>query len=163
MELWDAYLKDGRLAGCDLVRGEPVPQGLYHIVCSVLVRHTDGTYLLMKRDPAKPTWPNVYEASAGGSAIKGETAQEAARRELFEETGIRADALEPLYREQGPHTFYCGFLCETDIPKDAIVLQEGETTDYRWVTRETLMEMAKEEPPVLVIQRGVRRYFENRT
>ncbi len=161
MELWDAYLEDGTPTGRDLVRGEPVPQGLYHIVCSVLVRHTDGTYLLMKRDPTKPTWPNVYEASAGGSAIKGETAQEAARRELFEETGIKANRLVSLYQEKGPHTFYYSFLCETDIPKDAIVLQEGETTGYLWVTRETLMEMAKAEPPVLVVQQGVRRYFES--
>ena len=27
MEIWDAYLKDGTLASCDLVRGEPIPKG----------------------------------------------------------------------------------------------------------------------------------------
>ena len=25
MEIWDAYLFNGTLAGCDLVRGEPIP------------------------------------------------------------------------------------------------------------------------------------------
>lgn len=48
MELWDAYDENfRRVEGRTLVRGEPVPEGLFHLVCDVLVRHTDGTYLLM--------------------------------------------------------------------------------------------------------------------
>lgn len=39
MELWDAYTRDGQPTGDLLVRGEKIPQGLYHIVCEVLVRH----------------------------------------------------------------------------------------------------------------------------
>ena len=39
MEIWDGYLQDGRKAGVDLVRGKPVPAGLYHLVSEVLVRH----------------------------------------------------------------------------------------------------------------------------
>ncbi len=27
MELWDAYYADGSLAGRDLIRGEPIPEG----------------------------------------------------------------------------------------------------------------------------------------
>ena len=42
MEIWDAYLRDGTKAGVDLVRGEPIPEGLYHLVSDVLVRHRDG-------------------------------------------------------------------------------------------------------------------------
>ena len=49
MEIWDGYFSDGTLANYDLVRGEPIPQGLYHLVCEVLVRHVDGEYLLMRR------------------------------------------------------------------------------------------------------------------
>ena len=50
MEIWDGYNIDGSLAGVDLVRGEKIPDGLYHLVCEVLVQHTDGDFLLMKRD-----------------------------------------------------------------------------------------------------------------
>ena len=42
MEIWDAYYRDGTLAGVDLIRVEDVPDGLYHLICEVLVRHTDG-------------------------------------------------------------------------------------------------------------------------
>ena len=90
MELWDGYLVDGTLAGRDLVRGEPIPQGLYHLVSEILVRHVDGDYLLMQRDPRKPNYGGYYEATAGGSALKGEDKITCAMRELLEETGVTA-------------------------------------------------------------------------
>lgn len=159
MELWDAYDADGNLAGRDLLRGRPVPDGLYHLVASVLVEHQDGTYLLMRRDPRKPNWPGVFEASAGGSALKGETAAQAARRELREETGITVGQFTPLYEERGSHMLYRGFLCRTDWPKEAIALQEGETVEFCWVDRKTLLEMAARCPRILVAQTGVLAYL----
>ncbi len=74
MEIWDGYNRDGTLAGVDLVRGERLSQGLYHLVCEVLVRHTDGDYLLMQRAKTKPNYGGFWEATAGGSALKGEDA-----------------------------------------------------------------------------------------
>ncbi|MBR6753881.1 MAG: NUDIX domain-containing protein, partial [Clostridia bacterium] len=88
MEIWDAYLQDGTKAGMDLVRGEPVPEGLYHLVSEVLVRHEEGDYLLMQRSFEKPNYPGFWEATAGGSALKGEEALSCAIRETREETGI---------------------------------------------------------------------------
>lgn len=93
MELWDGYFRDGTLAGVDLVRGEPIPEGLYHLVCEILVRHVDGDFLLMQRDVRKPNWGGYYEATAGGSALKGEDKLTCAKRELLEETGITAQEL----------------------------------------------------------------------
>ena len=44
MELWDAYNADfQKVDGITLVRGEPIPDGLYHLVSDILVKHTDGT------------------------------------------------------------------------------------------------------------------------
>ena len=98
MELWDAYYEYGTPAGRDLIRGETVPEGLYHLVSEVLIQHADGDFLLMQRAFTKPNAPGLYEATAGGSALKGETAEEAAKRELLEETGISAERFMPLYR-----------------------------------------------------------------
>ena len=72
---------------------DKIPAGGYHLVCEVLVRNTDGTYLLMKRDPTKPLFPNMWKATAGGSALQGESAVEGALRELREETGVIAQKL----------------------------------------------------------------------
>ena len=88
MELWDAYDAQGSRTGRTLVRGEPIPDGCYHIVCEALVRHVDGDYLLMRRHPAKKAYPGYLEATAGGSALRGEDALACMCRELREETGI---------------------------------------------------------------------------
>ena len=145
MERWDAY--DGelrRIEGMSLIRGEDIPAGVYHLVCEVLVRHADGSYLLMRRDPRKH-YGGLWEATAGGSALRGETPLDCARRELREETGIRAEELRELGRVRSANTHYVEFLCETDWPKDRVTLQEGETVAYRWVSREELIAMRKEE------------------
>ena len=134
MEIWDAYHPDGTLAGRDLVRGEPIPDGLYHLVSEILVRHTDGEYLLMQRDPRKPNYGGYYEATAGGSALKGENALSCAMRELREETGIDAGTLTNIGRFVSHDTIYETFLCVTDCDKKSVKLQEGETVSYKWIS-----------------------------
>ena len=155
MEIWDAYDGDfNRVEGVALVRGEPVPEGLYHLVCDVLVRHADGSYLLTRRDPRKP-FGGMWEATAGGSALRGETPPECARRELFEETGIAARALTELGRVRGGNALYVEYLCVTDCDKDSVTLQEGETCAFRWVSREALKNMGDDELVTRRIQRFV--------
>ena len=134
MEIWDGYLLNGALANQDLVRGEPIPQGLYHLVSEILVRHVDGDYLLMRRDLRKPNYGGYYEATAGGSALKGENKESCARRELFEETGISSDAFVEIGRYTSHDTIYYNVLCVTDCDKSSVSLQEGETTSYKWVS-----------------------------
>lgn len=142
IELWDAYHSDGSLAGCDLVRGEKIPDGLKHLVAEVFVMHRDGTILLMQRDLHKPNYPGFWESGAGGSVLKGESAIDGAKRELLEETGITADdSLENLYYIVSDTTIYRGYLCVTDIPKDHVTLQKGETIAFRWVDKQEFREI----------------------
>ena len=32
MEIWDGYYKDGTLADIDLIRGNMIPDGLFHLI-----------------------------------------------------------------------------------------------------------------------------------
>lgn len=141
MELWDAYYPDGTLAGTTLVRGEPIPPEYRHAVTEVLVVHRDGTILLMQRDHRKPIHPGTWESSAEGAALQGEDFETCARRELREETGLIAEHMEYLYEDVTDDTIYRGYLVITDAEKDSVVLQKGETIDYRWVTIEELIKM----------------------
>ena len=140
MEIWDGYRADGSLAGIDLVRGEPVPDGIYFMTVEILVRHTDGDYLLMKRDERKPAFPGYLEATAGGAAQKGEDPLTAAFRELREETGIMADTLEPIANMVYRRMINYQYLCVTDCDKSSVALQEGETVGYKWVTEKEFIE-----------------------
>ncbi len=143
MELWDAYNEAGEKLGFDLIRGEKIPEGAYHLVCEVVVQSPDSDFLLMQRSWEKEVSPGRWEIGAGGSATKGESPLEAACRELQEETGIEAaGALRELYRvvHREPHAIYYGYLLVTDWPKNQIVLQAGETISYRWLSREEFLD-----------------------
>ncbi len=147
MELWDAYDANLNIIdGMTLIRGQEVPDGVFHLVCEIIVRHTDGTYLLMQRDPRK-TKGGMWEATAGGSALRGEDPLTCALRELSEETGIKADRLTEVGRvvHHLHKSIFVDYLCETDVDKNSVVLQEGETSDYKWVTAEELRSMNPDE------------------
>ena len=135
MEIWDGYYKDGTLANIDLIRGETISKGLYHLVCEVLVRHTDGDYLLMQRDLNKDIYPGFYEATAGGSALNGENKFDCIKRELFEETGIVCDDFKEFacYVFDDDNCLFHCFLCTTDCDKNNIKLQKGETISFKWI------------------------------
>lgn len=139
-EIWDAYKKDGTPAGFHLLRGEPIPEGFFHCVCSTIVRHRDGSYLLMQRDWDKPNYPGCWELGACRSIWQGETPLEGAIRELKEECGLDTCELELLFVVRYRSAFYHHYLCVTDCDKNAITLQSGETIAFRWIERNELLE-----------------------
>lgn len=163
MELWDAYDKNGTRLDISLSRGRPIPEGLYHMVCSVIVRHTDGDFLLMLRDPHKPAYPGVFEPGAGGAALKGEDEYQCVRRELFEETGISCDEftlMSRVVRDSSRAILYT-FYCTTDCDKRSVRLQSGETADYRWVSEAQLQQMIDSGEIVPLMKRRLDRYFQH--
>ena len=147
MEFWDAYDRNGCRTGETLVRGQLIPEGRYHLVAEVTVQHTDGSILVMQRDPSKKIFPGLWHATAGGSALTGEDAQTAAQRELFEETGLWCNTLMPLYhrREDANRTFYAGFLTIYAGDKKAVALQAGETAAFRWFSPAEFLAFVKSE------------------
>ena len=147
MELWGAY--DERLNKIDgvvLIRGEQIPYDCFHLVCEIIVKHKDGSYLIMQRDTRKHLG-GMWEATAGGSALQGENPITCARRELYEETGIVSDSLVEIGRvlHHEHKSFYVEYLCITDVDKNSIVLQEGETSDYKWITADELRRLSRDE------------------
>lgn len=160
MEIWDAYYEDETLAGVDLIRDEDIPKGLYHGVAEIFVIHEDGSVLLMQRDWNKKGYPGFWESGAGGSILKGESFLEGAKRELLEETGIRAEHLQHHYRTMNEETIYHGYICRTNVPKDSIVLQEGETIAYRWVDWEEFMRVFESEQFPDILRERMRPFVE---
>ncbi len=158
VELWDAYNADGTKAGFDLVRGEDIPEGYFHGVSEVFVMHEDGDILVMQRAFTKPNSPGKYETGGGGSLLKGESFYEGAVRELYEETGVVAKELKELYCEVFGECIYQGYLCITDMDKDKVTLQEGETIAYKWVNKEEFLEIFNSDKYVNHLKKTLKKF-----
>lgn len=141
MELWDAYNENEIKVGIDLIRGEKIDEGLFHAVVVIIVYHEDGTYLLMQRDWNKSKFPGLWEAGASGCVLKSESFLEAAKRELLEETGIVSENFKLIYSSINVemNVFYKVFLCTCNIDKNIIVLQKGETINFKWTSSKELI------------------------
>lgn len=142
-EYFDLYTADRRKLGRKIQRGVPVPHGEYHIVVQIMSVNSKGEILLTQRVPQK-TSGGRWECS-GGCAVSGETSREAAVRELFEETGIRAVPSEislewTLTTDSMLRDFY---MVHKDVGLDQLVLQSSEVCAAKWVSFDRLEEMAE--------------------
>ncbi len=148
-ELWDAYDQEGNPLGFDLVRNEPVPEGVYHLVVEIFAVTEDGRVLITQRHPDKK-WGGFWEYT-GGSVIKGETPVQGALRELREETGlvVSAQDLHPAYVDAdarcSPDTIYHSFVVFFDPAEQSIHLQAGETVAFDLLPYEEFKRVIAEE------------------
>ena len=93
-EKWDLYTRIGnsfvfQQTGQTIERGQKLPDGTFHHVVHAWVRTDIGEYLISQRCAEKSN-PLCWEPT-GGSVLAGETARQAAVREVKEELGINLD------------------------------------------------------------------------
>jgi len=143
MELWDLYDENRKPLGRTIRRGSRMKKGEYHLVVFVWVFNSRGQLLLTQRAPEK-SFPNKWDPT-GGAVQAGETPLQAVRRELFEETGIRAAASEFIlmdtYRRADKNDICDVFFLRRDVEPEELVMQEGETCGAMWVSRQELERM----------------------
>lgn len=157
MERNDIYDKNRNLTGRTHVRGTPWKRGEFGMVACVWVYDGKGKILLTKRAPEK-TFAGTWENS-GGAVRAGESSLQAIQRELFEETGIRAEQTEFELIDSGSdgNTHYDYYCLKRDTPICDIVLQPGETVDAKWLTIPQIREMIRKKELCRVIARQFRR------
>jgi len=134
LEWNDIYDENRNLTGRTHRRGEAFGPGEFGLVVCVWVHDGKGNLLMTRRAPGKSfagTWEN-----SGGAAQAGETSRQAIVRELFEETGIRAEEgeFELLGTERDRNTFYDFYCLKKQVKLKDIVLLPGETDDVMWAS-----------------------------
>ena len=130
----DIYDENRNLTGRIHRRGTPWKPGEYGVVVCVWVYDGHGHLLLTRRAKGKSfagTWEN-----SGGAVQAGETSRQAIARELFEETGIRAEPeeFEFLETDQDRNMFYDHYCIRRSVHLKDIVLLPGETDDCMWAS-----------------------------
>lgn len=140
MELWELYDEHGEPLGVVHQRGAPLLPGQYHPVTGIFTVNSKGFVLLTRRHPDKSNG-GCWEVT-GGCIRAGEDPLTAAKRELWEETGIRAETLLPLGRDltilPGDPVVCWSYVLRRDMAVKQLTLQKNEVTDARWVSPDLL-------------------------
>ena len=102
-------------------------------LATVILANDAGHILMQHRDASAPTSPNKWSLPGGGIE-EGETAEEGARRELLEETGLQVDGpLTLLWHGTLPSTSRLGtynewfaYSAQTPAQQEDVILGEGQ-------------------------------------
>lgn len=143
MEHWDVYDINRNLTGRSMERGGKPDGGEYRLTVHVCVFNQNEEMLIQKRQPFKEGWSGMWDVTAGGSALSGESSQQAAMRELYEEVGISVN-LEGVR----PHlsvSFFTGYddiyLVEHEADTASLKLQYEEVEQVKWAAKEEILEL----------------------
>lgn len=90
IEYWDIIDEQGQPTALVHPRGVPLGPNQYHKVVMMAVINQHQQILIQKR-AAHVAHPNLWDITAGGSVLAGETSLNGARREFVEELGIEVD------------------------------------------------------------------------
>ncbi|HTE20616.1 MAG TPA: NUDIX domain-containing protein [Armatimonadota bacterium] len=92
-----------------------------------VILHREGRVLLQHRDDNPAIrWPGAW-AIFGGHVEEGEEPEDAARREIEEELGLRLDGpLSPVYHGADEHRERFIFAEPLPVPPEALTLMEGQ-------------------------------------
>lgn len=141
MELWDLYTKDRVKVGKTMARGEKPPVGFYRLAVHVCIFNSRGEMLIQQRQLTKFGWPGLWDVTASGSAIAGESSGDAAEREVREELGLSIpfDHLRPALTIHWPEGFGDIYLLEYDVDINELTLQTEEVMAVRWASEAEIM------------------------
>ena len=135
--------------GGDCIKALPI----VILVSEIAVLDGYGRILLTQRHPDKH-YPLYWECSGGSVLMTDESPDDAAVRELFEETGIEAEISELVQLDIifGNHAIYYNYLLQRDIELSSLLLQENEVVDAKFADKSEYDKMKSENcfvPPVV--------------
>lgn len=147
-----------------MVRGEPFKTGDFHLAVHACIFNSKDEMLIQQRQPFKEGWPNMWDITVGGSAIKGDTSQTAVERELLEELGLKLD-----FQKIRPHitiNFETGFddvyLIQKDINIAKLTLQYEEVQRVKWASEDEIFSMMENGEFIPYYQSLIQLFFEIR-
>ena len=147
MELWDIYDFNREKTGEVMKRRSRPQKNKRHLVVNICIINKENKMLIQKRTDTKEVWPSLWQVTASGSAITGETSTEAAHRELLEEMGIDHDFYNevPKVSLTAPTSFRDFYVIHEDIDINTLRLQKEEVADAKWASKEEILKLLDEE------------------
>lgn len=165
-EWLDELRDDGSPLGRRITKADAHRTGAWHRAVHVWIVTPGDRVLLQKRAAAKENYPSLWDVSCAGHLSAGESAIEAAIRELAEELGLAVSAgeLQPLgeLREQCvlnggtylDNELHELFLLRREVDLFALALQAEEVEEAMLVPVDELRARVEARDPSLVPHRA---------
>lgn len=127
-------------------------KGVLHRAFFVIVFNKKGEILLAKRSKHKKLWPGFWEGTVASHQRKGETLEEAIKRRVKEEIGIKIQKIKFLFK-----FFYQDFFEKKGVEKEIchvvkvkyqgkVFPNKKEVAEIKWITPKKLKKDIKENP-----------------
>ena len=96
MQIVDVYDKYKNLTGKKILKNQynELDEGEYTLFTYVAIFNDENEMLIQKRQDSLDRHPNLWDISASGNVISGETSDEAIERKLYEELGHKHKFLD---------------------------------------------------------------------
>lgn len=147
-ETRNLYDKDRKMLDITNVRGEPIPKDTYILAVHVVIFNLQGQMLIQKRASSVNKFSDMWDFTAGGCAIVGESSQRAAEREVQEELGLFIDLVDHKKKNIRPdftinyaEGFDDFYVITRNIDIRNIVLQKSEVQDVLWANVQDVQRM----------------------
>lgn len=146
MELIDIYDENNKYMNYSLDRKEVHDKNLWHHHVSAWIMNYKGQVLLQQRSLEKKKNPGKW-SKTGGHVDAGETCEEAIRREVYEEIGLKVNNNEveniEIFKSANPdeHYFSYGYIFFTGLNEEEFKLQKEEVNAVRYYNIEELEEI----------------------
>ncbi|BDH58959.1 NUDIX domain-containing protein [Tsukamurella sp. PLM1] len=145
-EIVALYDDAGRPSGAAL-RSRVRAENLRHAATAILVFDPEGRIYVHRRTVTKDLYPGLRDFCAGGVLLAGESPDDGAAREAFEELGVRGVALRPVGTRpyaDGATRFLCfQYVCVFD---GVVVHQPEEVASGDWMEPDALLAAVAADP-----------------
>ena len=151
-ELVEVLTEDGKQKGERINKSIADKEGICHGISAIALIDNNGRLLIQKRSSNKKTEPNKWDLSGAGHIDIDETPEQAAIRELYEETGIKVKIEElkliDIYLNKTKldnntfinHFTYL-FLIQKNFDINSIKIQESEVSSTAFVNKKKYNEL----------------------
>lgn len=144
MEYLDIYNDKQCKTGKIVERGYECAPDEHIFVVHLCIFNSKGELLIQQRALNKSMFPGVWDLSAGGHVLSGETTKEAAMRETKEELGFHDfDGMKFAFMEPFSYVFDDFYVLKQDVDLESLTLQKSEIETVAWANKEEVFAKSK--------------------
>ena len=149
MEILDVYDKYKNLTNKKILKNQynELENGEYTLFTYVAIFNSENEMLIQKRQSNLDRHPNLWDISASGNVLSGETSDEAIERKHFEELGHSHKFIEdvPYITVNNYRTFGDVYIINCDIDINNLRLDYNKVQNVTWASKDEILQLIEEE------------------